>query len=494
MYEIEPGILGITGGKLTTYRRMAADAVDRIAGDLGNQSRCRTKWIRLGSSDPERLRVAVDRRARKLDVPSEVVTDLIRRYGDRSLEVLDVGAAEDLLSPLVPGETPVAAEARLLRTREEMAMHLDDLLSRRTRLSLHRPGGRDRDRLAGRRIDGRRARLDEGGAGPGGRVPSDDDRERTWSAPSARRHTDRSRSPVQRCGGRVSSSDSYEMVRSFDGSMIATRRLSNTEEGTPLLIVERSGGRRSPRGARSSSIVARDRRIFTWDHRGLLDSGPPNSDHLDPGAQAEDAAAVLDHFGHERCLIAVLEQRGAHRSRVRVPLSREGRRHWSSSAVAMATLLCGSPAISRSHLCFPIVTGIAKHFAGYLEGPFKAFVGRPEITGFIRQSGLVGANADTSGLIELLHELTRSDLKRLLASFEAVVGDADPDLLAGIQAPTLLVAGEKDQFAPMRIQHEMAADIPNVELKVYERATHYLPLEFPAKLSDDMRRFFKDWT
>ncbi|HYI44622.1 MAG TPA: glycerol-3-phosphate dehydrogenase/oxidase [Actinomycetota bacterium] len=138
VYEIEPGILGITGGKLTTYRRMAADAVDRIAGDLGNQSRCRTKWIRLGSSDPERLRVAVDRRARKLGVPSEVVTDLIRRYGDRSLEVLDVGAAEDLLSPLVPGETPVAAEA-LYCAREEMALHLDDLLSRRTRLSLLDP-------------------------------------------------------------------------------------------------------------------------------------------------------------------------------------------------------------------------------------------------------------------------------------------------------------------------------------------------------------------
>jgi len=290
----------------------------------------------------------------------------------------------------------------------------------------------------------------------------------------------------------VRDADSFETVRSFDGSMIAAHRLSDTAEGTPLLIANAVGAAIAP-WRKVLVDIARDRSLFSWDHRGLLDSGPPNSDHLDPGAQAEDAAAVLDHFGHERCLLASW----SNGSRIALEFA-----YRYPERVAALVLVCGSyghaalrfPRYLEVTSLLPIVTGIAKHFAGYLEGPFKAFVGRPEITGFIRQSGLVGANADTSGLIELLNELTRSDLKRLLASFEAVVGDADPDLLTGIQAPTLLVAGEKDQFAPLRIQHEMAADIPNVELKVYERATHYLPLEYPAKLSDDMRRFFKDWS
>lgn len=285
--------------------------------------------------------------------------------------------------------------------------------------------------------------------------------------------------------------DSFETIRSFDGSRIAARSLS-TEEGTPLLVANAVGAGMAP-WRKVLADVTRERAVYTWDHRGLLDSGPPASDRLDPGAQAEDAAAVLDHFGHERCLLASW----SNGSRIALEFA-----YRYPERVAALVLVCGSyghaalrfPRYLEVASLLPTVTGIAKHFAGYLEGPFKAFVGRPEITGIIRQSGLVGANADTSGLIELLHELTRSDLKRLLATFEAVVGDADPDLLAGVQAPTLLVAGEKDPFAPLRIQDEMAAAIPNVDLKVYDRATHYLPLEFPAKLSDDMRRFFKDWT
>jgi glycerol-3-phosphate dehydrogenase len=135
VYDIAPHILGITGGKLTTYRRMAADAVDRVSNELGHQSRCRTKWIRLGSSHPDRLRVALDRRARRLGVSAASTADLVRRYGDRALDVVDIGEKEDLLTPIVPGETPLAAEA-IYCAREEMATHLDDLLARRTRLAL----------------------------------------------------------------------------------------------------------------------------------------------------------------------------------------------------------------------------------------------------------------------------------------------------------------------------------------------------------------------
>jgi glycerol-3-phosphate dehydrogenase len=138
VYDIGPRILGITGGKLTTYRRMAADAVDRVASELGNQSRCRTKWIRLGSSDPARLRVAVERRARRLGIGSFVTDDLIRRFGDRALDVLDNAGEGELLMPLVEGEAPIAAEA-VYCAQEEMAVHLDDLLARRTRLSLIDP-------------------------------------------------------------------------------------------------------------------------------------------------------------------------------------------------------------------------------------------------------------------------------------------------------------------------------------------------------------------
>lgn len=135
VYEIAPGITGITGGKLTTYRRMAKDAVDHVAEELGVSSRSRTKWIRLGSRDVEALSAAVRRRCRVLGLDEATGQGLVRRYGDRALDVLDVAHTEELTAPLAAGFEPLAAEA-VYTARAEMTTHLNDLLMRRTRLGL----------------------------------------------------------------------------------------------------------------------------------------------------------------------------------------------------------------------------------------------------------------------------------------------------------------------------------------------------------------------
>lgn len=138
IYDIAPGVIGITGGKLTTYRRMAKEAVDRVAGDLDLDSRSRTRWIRLGTSDLPALRSTVARRAKRLGLSTGATANLIRCYGDRALRVLDIAEGNDLGDPLVPGAQPIAAEA-VFCARHEMAETLNDLLARRTRLSLTDP-------------------------------------------------------------------------------------------------------------------------------------------------------------------------------------------------------------------------------------------------------------------------------------------------------------------------------------------------------------------
>lgn len=138
VYPIAPGITGITGGKLTTYRRMAKDAVDLVSTSLGRETKCRTQSIRLGSSDAENLLRVVERRAGSLGIARERAHNLARCYGDRALDVLDIAAEEGLDDPLVPGAQPIAAEAGYCG-RYEMVMHLPDLLQRRTRLALTDP-------------------------------------------------------------------------------------------------------------------------------------------------------------------------------------------------------------------------------------------------------------------------------------------------------------------------------------------------------------------
>jgi glycerol-3-phosphate dehydrogenase len=124
--DISPGgLITITGGKLTTYRLMAARAIDEAMERLGRRGRSVTKKVRLlgaeGYEEPE----GDDRHAH-----------LLRRYGTVADEVEAlIAEAPDLARPLVPGLPYVAAEA-VFAARREMARTLDDVLSRRTRARL----------------------------------------------------------------------------------------------------------------------------------------------------------------------------------------------------------------------------------------------------------------------------------------------------------------------------------------------------------------------
>jgi glycerol-3-phosphate dehydrogenase len=114
------GVISITGGKLTTYRRMAAETVDHVAQALGRRDRSRTKRLPLlGAEGP---------------APDD--EHLAERYGSLSADVLALGDADPTLTePLVPGLPYRKAEA-VYAVRAEMATTLDDVLSRRTRARL----------------------------------------------------------------------------------------------------------------------------------------------------------------------------------------------------------------------------------------------------------------------------------------------------------------------------------------------------------------------
>ncbi|MDQ3939961.1 MAG: alpha/beta hydrolase [Actinomycetota bacterium] len=278
-----------------------------------------------------------------------------------------------------------------------------------------------------------------------------------------------------------------DVIRSFDGTLLATRCMGEGDR-LPLLICNAIGANLAP-WKRVLVDVERERRIVTWDHRGLLGSGPPASDRLDAGAHAEDALAALEHFGVEQFVVASWS------NGTRIALEVADR---NPDRVRGLVLVCGGFGHPLSRLLrylelpsvFPLVAGVAKHFGASLQAPFRALVARPEIAGLISQSGMVGPTADNKLLIELLQGIATSDLRMLMAIYEAVAGDGGVELSAGIEAPTLVIAGERDPFTPNRLVGDMTASMRDARLEVYERATHYLPIEYPARLSDDMRRFF----
>ncbi|MGN6663864.1 MAG: FAD-dependent oxidoreductase [Solirubrobacterales bacterium] len=130
LYETSSGMLTITGGKLTTWRRMAKQTVDRIVEREGREAPCHTHEIPLG----------MEARPGDLDAPEgvgeEALEQLAFRYGHASRQVLDIARAEPKLArPIVPGRPDLLAEA-VLAARAEQARSVADVLLRRTRLGI----------------------------------------------------------------------------------------------------------------------------------------------------------------------------------------------------------------------------------------------------------------------------------------------------------------------------------------------------------------------
>ena len=115
-----PGLTAIAGGKYTTYRVMARDAVDRAAADLGSTAPSTTDRVSL-VGDVE---------------PAHEEDPLRLRHGGCADEVLSLAAADpDLAAPLAGAVGYIAAEAVHAVTHQG-ALDLDDILSRRTRVSI----------------------------------------------------------------------------------------------------------------------------------------------------------------------------------------------------------------------------------------------------------------------------------------------------------------------------------------------------------------------
>ena len=130
LYETSSGMLTITGGKLTTFRRMAAQVVDRITQRDGRDAQCRTDDIPLGmAARPDDLETDVS-------LPEGAADQLAFRYGHAARAVLDLCEERpELGGPIAPGHPDLLAEV-VIAARREQARSVADVLLRRTRLGL----------------------------------------------------------------------------------------------------------------------------------------------------------------------------------------------------------------------------------------------------------------------------------------------------------------------------------------------------------------------
>jgi glycerol-3-phosphate dehydrogenase len=133
-----PGLVAVAGGKYTTYRVMARDAIDAVARGLDRSvpPSCSHLTPLLGAEGFRALWNARERLAADSGLHVARIEHLLRRFGSRIHDLLDAVARRPELGRPLPGaDDYLAVEVRYAASHEG-AQHLEDVLTRRTRISI----------------------------------------------------------------------------------------------------------------------------------------------------------------------------------------------------------------------------------------------------------------------------------------------------------------------------------------------------------------------
>jgi glycerol-3-phosphate dehydrogenase len=133
-----PGLVVVAGGKFTTYRVMAKDAVDEAVHALDQRvADCCTEEVRLaGAEGYHALWNARARIAARAGLHHARIEHLLNRYGSLTEEVLDLVTKDPALGEPLPAADDYLKAEIVYACSHEGARHLEDVLTRRTRISI----------------------------------------------------------------------------------------------------------------------------------------------------------------------------------------------------------------------------------------------------------------------------------------------------------------------------------------------------------------------
>ena len=132
-----PGFVSIAGGKYTTYRVMAQDAVDEATNDLRRivPESCTDKVAIIGADGFSVMMNKVAELSREYGVTQRTIEHLLHRYGSLFEEVLEIGTLDHTLLHRVAENLPYLKAEIRYAVSHEGALSVDDVLSRRTRIA-----------------------------------------------------------------------------------------------------------------------------------------------------------------------------------------------------------------------------------------------------------------------------------------------------------------------------------------------------------------------
>ncbi|UFH56106.1 glycerol-3-phosphate dehydrogenase/oxidase [Spirosoma sp. KNUC1025] len=134
-HDAQSGLLSLLGGKWTTYRIMAQDAVDQVGALLNKFTKSSTETHYLIGGENYRFE-DWQRMQKQYDLPAEVCQHLMRTYGNRASYVAELTRQNPDLAARLTDNQPFLNAEVVYQVREEVAVTLRDVLARRWRLEL----------------------------------------------------------------------------------------------------------------------------------------------------------------------------------------------------------------------------------------------------------------------------------------------------------------------------------------------------------------------
>ena len=134
-HDPESNLLSLLGGKWTTYRLMAQDAIDRVGELLGKSANSTTETHVLVGGKNYRFENWQQLQS-QYDLPAEVCQHLMRTYGTRAEQVAQLSQEQPHFAQKLTESLPFLNAEVVYQVRQEMAMRLRDVLARRWRLEL----------------------------------------------------------------------------------------------------------------------------------------------------------------------------------------------------------------------------------------------------------------------------------------------------------------------------------------------------------------------
>jgi len=277
---------------------------------------------------------------------------------------------------------------------------------------------------------------------------------------------------------------SYRTVVSYDGTKIAYQ---TTGDGPAVVLVNGLGGDVEAWRFLIETLGPR-RKIVCWDYRGLFRSQAPSSwQTLGPREQALDLLPILDAEGIDRFALVgwsmgvqvALEVYRAAASRVQ--------------AIAAVNGVAGRPfdtalAWRFSRHVLPLVIAQVRRSAPLFGRISRGVVGWRGLLPTMQRLGLVGATLDGEVFMAVAKQFATIDFDLYGATLEALGRHDAWDVLPSVKVPVVLIAGDRDVMTPMKVARKMARTLPDAQLVVLEGGTHYTPVEYPARVGEEVLR------